>query len=588
MALNTDPSVEIKKQEEVLKHTKTLRDRWDADYAMARLEEFVYKIPTKEGSWDLAIPNRAKTEGNKIVDLLSYAKRKLWIPITDETKKTRETITATERLAIGILNLADSLVDGIPEEPKIQAQLSFYRTHRGATAMRVYLYVDDDGNLIPDITIWDILNSYWMTRKRRISWCDYISYMTEAEVKSEYDGWNGSVNETTGFVELHNVYECSEGKQAQEGVIIGKEYVKEPADLGLDYIPVRIKMGRSTPLVHSSESKDTLKDIGESYLANNRTVYPLEARLLSYKVTRAGQLAKAPKFIKYDSTGGGLPPDMSTDPNEKGSVIFLDVSKKHELVADNTMPRGTEISEAYADVAGMAERGGLARVAYGAIDQQIPAQGIDILTHSTQDVIKPFKQGIEEDFTWLAMEVCRQYKNGDFDETTFSGFDKSNNPFEAKISKEKVELKQFACELVPDLLRDKAANIGMAKEAVASRLLPRKMAIELAQVCEDSDLAMEMMASERISEMTELDAWEAVAHLAKDGQLLKAQTLQNKLMQMSQPPQGQSQPGMPTGPGSQSPGLQVAGMRPSMNAKTAMSSVPPSIQNAARNRQMGV
>jgi len=346
-------------------------------------------------------------------------------------------------------------------------------------------------------------------------------------------------------------------------VAINGEWVKEPDKHGLDYVPVRIKAGGSIPLIHDGKHTDAIEDVGEDYFAANRDMYVYESRLLSYNMTRAGQLAKAPRVVIYNSDLDPTVPDkFSKDPYVKGRTIFLDAAKGQALAEPLVPPSGVEINNMIAVTQGLESLGGLSRVAFGQIEQAIPAQGIDILRQSTLETINSFRTDIEKDFVWMAMEICRQFQHGKFKETELEGYDKSNNKFETKISKKDVMLKQFACELVPNLIRDKAASLGLAKEAVQNRLLPRKMAIEMAQLAEDTDAAMDMMAEERVSEMAEIDAWTAVTQLAKDGQPLKAQIILNKLMEMAQPKQPAP---TPTEGMAQPAGLAVANMRPRRN-----------------------
>ena len=95
MPLSTDPQDEVKKVQDVINTTDELRTRMDDDWGLFRLDEEIYSIPTAEGEWDRVISNRAPAEGNKIIDYLSYARRKLWIPLTEEKHKGRKSLTST-------------------------------------------------------------------------------------------------------------------------------------------------------------------------------------------------------------------------------------------------------------------------------------------------------------------------------------------------------------------------------------------------------------------------------------------------------------------------------------------------------------
>ena len=548
MALNSNPREELKKIDQC--KNQALRDRMDNDFALYRLDEDRYKIPKEEGEWETVITNRATAEANKLIDYLSYAKRKLWIPITEEAEIDRKKLAATERLAIGCLNLADMINEDIPEYVDIQSLASFFSVLRGWRTYRFLIRKEGD-KVIPDLAVWDTRNTYWLTGRKRLNWVCYKRWDTAFGIKEEYPDWNGTVEKETSLIEVDDIWGCETGKNAEEGVIIQDKWVKEPVDIGLSYIPIRIKAGRSAPLI-SDGKDDNIKMVGESFMANSRLLYSIESRLLSYKLTRAGQLAKPPLFIIYDSTRGGLPPQIEGDPYIKGRFIPIDTGKGQAL--DNkalTPPQAGDIDSTWATVVGLLGLGNLSPVAYGVINQALPAQGIDILTHSTMDALKPHKKAVESDFIWLAQETIRQYINGNFGELELEGYDKSANKFKSKITSKEIDTNwRFECELIPDLLRDKSANLGLASQAVRDRLLSRRSALDVSQLSDDPDAELARIDQEEAEAIAEVKLWRMVAEIVKDARLpdgsynpakmLEAQIIINKLEGMAQPAQPKS------------------------------------------------
>ncbi len=540
MALSHTPQEELDKIEKLDKYYSPLHARMDADWGRFCLEDQYYKIPTKEGEWDNVKTNRVVTEGNKLVDYLSYAKRKLWIPEGEETKADRESLSATEQLTIGVLSLADMLNEDIPEYVCFQSADSFYIVHRGWTCSFCYLY-EEDGKLTPQIASWDVRDTRWISGRKGLIWVSHIRYATKEQVKDEYEGWNGEADDT-GFVKIHDVWDKEE-----EAVIIGNVYVKKPTKHKLGYIPLRIKPGRSTPLIQGTNN---IAMMGESFQANYRELVQAESRLLTYNMTRAGQMAKAPYAYEYDSELGGVVEGISI-PDIKGKFIGFDVSKKQKYIGQLTPPSGNNIEASLDMLQGMANKGGLTNIAYGSIDQALQTGAIDILSRNTMDALKPFKLQVEKDYVWLAQEIARQYKNGDFGEMEFEGYDRHDKRFKAKINPDEINDNwRFTCELVPDLLKDMTQNLNNAVAAVKSKLLSKQTTRDKFALTEDPDHEQEIIDREDSEDIAGYKLGKMAIALHKDGDhdgeaIVMAERdklIQQARQQVGMPPEGQPSP----------------------------------------------
>ncbi len=538
MAISTSAADEVKKQIAVNTATLPLRERWDNDWALIRLTSALYKIPEEEGEWDNVVTNRAPAEFYKITDYLAYARRKLWIPIQSEDKKGRKELSQTELLANGCIYLADNLETGLPYQQKSQDALSFFRVARGWSASR-FLLREEEGKLKPDTAFWDPRNTYWMTGRQRLVWVCYERFATKEEIQDEYKGWNGTVDHNN-MASIKDVWsinldtdERTEGGlkpgDAQEAVIIGNEYVREPKKIGLDYLPIRINAGRTTPLIRDALHKDNIVMVGESLLASTRTMLPIESRLMSYELTRAGQLSKAPMVIKFDSNQDPIPPGYELDPSVKGRTIFLDAAKGQEFSERLIPPEGSNIVNMIGMVQTMLMIGGLTSLTHGMGPYPDTAQGTDIIAHKDLEKMNPFKLGIESDYVWWAEEIVRQYKNGDFDDYEIEGLDGANNPFKAKIKSDKIDTNwKFKCELIPDLLRDKAANLNWVTSAIKSGLISTETARDQAQIVIDTDLESQKVAREQARSVLNIGPVEAVLAMVDDH--IKSPTPQSRFI----------------------------------------------------------
>lgn len=590
---------ELDKLKEVESSKHDLNERMDHEFALYRGDEKEYAIPNTEGEWEKIITNRAMVEGNRVMDDLSYAARKLWIPVADEDHRDRTALSATERTAIGMLYLADVMNEDSPYFSDFQSLLASYRVMRGWGAVR-FLVREEDGKLIPDIAVWDPRNVNWIEGKKKLIWVSYTRYASKEMLLDEFPGWNGNSPSTldgisenkNDLIPVHDVWDCSNPeKPAQEGVIIDREYVKEPEDAKvgdflLNYIPVRIKAGKSLALI-SDDHSDNIKFVGQSYFTNNRHLYTLESRILSYQLTRASMLAKAPVVVEYDSgSGDPLPPEFDKDPYVKGRFIFLNKAKGQKLTEVLKPPSGTEIMEIYNSILGLEGIGGMNPVAFGRINTALPAQGIDILSHAALAIEMPFKKGVEDDIVWLAGEAVRQYKNGNFSEYEFEGYDKSNNSFYAKVKPKDInENWRFACELIPDLLRDKIAMLNAATTAVKSGLLSAQTARDQFQLVVDTDLEEQKVAKEKARAVFGIGEIEALMAYVEDYAKTKdPKTLfilnhaYKNLMQATMPQQPQAPAGGNIPAGGAAPGNR-------MTARRAQPTVPNEVMQAARRQQ---
>jgi len=593
--LSSNPADELKKLTAPGIARDELRQRMDDDYALFTLEKSMYQIPSEEGDWMTAVINPAATDGNRMIDLLSYAREKLVIEIEQEKKKGREALAATERAAIGLLNLADMVKEDCPEETTVKGTSAAYMVLRGWGAYRIIITQDEDDNdIIPEAAVWDTRNTYWNYGKDRMLWVCYTRYSTNEGIEDEYEGWNDKkhtsytlASGSAAYTPIYDIWKwVGPDKPVQNGVAINSEWVKEPRDVKVGgkpllYIPVRIKAGRSLPLVVGGTlSTDNIKHVGESFLVNTRDILPLESRLFSYRMTRARDLAQTANVVEYDGAkSGGNPPSGFEKASTRGRTAYLDSSKGQKLAERMTPPQGNEIDLAAAQAANMRISGsGMGPVAYGMPPYPDTAQGTDIINHNILDAIKPFKLGLEQDRAWMAQEFIRQYKYGNFKERTFEGYDKNGKRFEVKVKPQDINDNwRFKCELVLDLVTDENIHVGMAATEVKTGLLSKQTARDKHNLAPDPDAEQAIIDRERAEEIGELALLRTAKELwdeKDDFSRLQAQQIFIKLMQ-SQP---QPQQGMAGQPGVMPPEATAGGARPR---------IPTPVREAARQQVGG-
>ncbi len=518
--------------------TASLRERMESDFDLMSLEPF--EIPKEEGEWESFTTNSPATLADSVTNTLSDARLKLWIPVTNEKKRDRDALTMTEQLANGAIWLANQQLCAIPEGIDLQSELCFYAVKRGWTVLRCYLdEMKEHGanKLVVNIAVWDILNTFWMTGAKGAIWNGYRRYASKEQLYEEY-GVNSATEDKYGRILVYNVWDNDE-----EGSFSAGEWIKKPENHGLDHIPVSIRPSGSTPLIQSTNRTDTIKHVGESVISKNRAMYEIESRLHSYALTRASQSAKAPMIVLYDSSiSGGKPPEMAEDPWVQGHVIFLDKGKGQELQRFLEQPSNADIIQMQARTAGMISMGGMAPIAYGQINQALPAAAVDMLTDAARQTLKPYKKNVEQQFKWLAEEITKQYKNGNFSEMELEGYDQKGKKFHVEVDPTKIKDNwHFEAELKTNLVRDEIGKMGLAIQAVTNRILSRQTARDKYVDIDDTDLEAQIIDREAAEEETMMRDWQLLDSVLSDdpqnpANILTARAILNRIMMASQPP----------------------------------------------------
>ena len=231
--------------------------------------------------------------------------------------------------------------------------------------------------------------------------------------------------------------------------------------------------------------------------------------------------------------------------------------------------------------------GGLSDIVSGAPPFPLTAQGTDIISHFAMDVMKPPQRLMERTEKWTAEEVVRQYKNGDFGENMMEGYDKSSNRFRIKVKPTDIDDNwRFECKLVPDLLRDKNMNMGIASQGIQSGIFSRKTAMDVTQMVKDPQQEIENINSEQAEGVLNIGAVDKLisyieefskSHEPRD--LRRVQVATDALAQLTQP-KGKGAPNVDGVPKS----IQSGATASATNAPPEVP-VPPEVREAMRGIQ---
>jgi hypothetical protein len=528
--IDSSVTEELQKFKDAEKRLQPLKDRMDADFKVARGDQF--EMPTSEGKWESVTWNRPKAEAWKMINILGTAELKLFIDVPSKASTSeKEKLSIMESIVNGFLYSYELVNDGIQDQPALQTLMAFYRVVRGWGSYRLIIDTDDEGEPFLDLAVWDTRNAIWIPGRNGTLKVDYQRYISKESAEEEFEGFNGQVG-LDGMVAVHDIWDLGKPEKVDKkydlnrivknAIICGGEYVKEPetvlvGEMALDRLPIRIKAGGTIPMIYDNTGDDYIKYVGESWIGNNRNIIEPINRALSYRLTRAGMEAKMPQVIYYDSKGGDKPPNFDKDPFVKNSIIFLDRAKGQELAPGLPISPGARINESLSDLLTMADQGGLNPIAFGEGDASMTALGVDLLNRNTNQHILPFHDGLKGDFVWMAHEICKQFKAGNFESAKFKGYDSKRNPFNVSGKPADIlEDQKFKCDLVIDELRDRATHSGMAIQEVKEKLISKREALEIHQLSNDPDRTLELIDRETYEQSMETPLISGILDMIKD------------------------------------------------------------------------
>ena len=336
-------------------------------------------------------------------------------------------------------------------------------------------------------------------------------------------------------------------------IVINGVFVKKPTKHDVGHIPVLVKMVGSTPVIQSTRWVDTLEDSGESIYGSNRDLYEHKNKMMTLLNTIVSLGAHNPLAL-YSSGGKKT---FQRSPYYKGAVVNFDIDKgeKAEALYKPEMPR--DVAALLGGIQRDLSTGGIAPIAQGELNFQLPYSGIKELIEAARSIIKPRQQAIEETLEWMFRELTTQYADGGFPELRLHGANDKNEYFDMKVTSEDISGEWFPeIKLLPTLPEDDAAKHAMAKLAVETGLVSKKTARDKYLGIPDTDGEDWSITVERAEEIPSVQIRKFVMSLIRDGKMEMANAImgeyyQNQAQEQGTPDQGnppvepQFAPGLP-------------------------------------------
>lgn len=535
MALRTEEEIKKAVKESIDKE-RDLRDRFEADYGKWRLESY-----NRGRDYKSFTSNKPLTLADLIIDFLVRGNQQIRIPIDKEIEAERKNLNNAERLLIGLLKLNDLRL-GAMVMPDLVSQMAWHSVVRGWYALRVYIKKNEDGSTQAVIDCWDRFHTHYDMGSEGLLWVCHTRVANKAQIKAEY-------NIDVAGTNIFNFWHKDKGRiydfwdDEVKAVIVDGKFVLGPEPHGVNHIPCRIIAAGATPFIESEKYRDTIKDVGESWLAANRNLVEPLNELYSDLLTIVARGAKIP--LGGYGTQGGLVLDDSPYRLDRTQaiVIPLDRDKQQEIkpLMEPTMPKDAAVT---ANVFSTQwQEGGVPESVYGQLGFQISGYALSQLREGLNKAIGRGLGAIERGGDWLLRELLSQFKTG-FKSVKVEGKDSRNKYFgPVELSPSDVDGDWFPeFRLKAQLPEDEVAKWQMARIAKEgdNPLWSNHSINDILLGVQDPDLEEDLKALERAKRLPPVELRRFATILAKQGRPDLAQEVMNMLAQMMQPP---AQPG---------------------------------------------
>jgi len=479
-------------------NVSALREQQEKDFSL--WGPYKFQMPKKEGKWEEVTTNSPKILANKILGLLMASRLQLFIEVEEEKRKGREKLSNTEKLANGAIWLADREATKVPSGKKLQSTLSTYAVLKGGTVKSVYWYMNGD-KPVCDIKGYDPTYCQWIEGGNDILWFCHRDYVTEDFLKHTY---KKELTEGFSYGKGDRILTYTFWDDDEWKVSINGEYIDGERH-GLGYVPVNIRSCGPAPYIQSENDSNTMKWSWMSCFANNRDIYDLESKMLSIESSKAIESGKIKIAGEWDSekSAGNLPDGIEKlgySSGGRNEIVMFDAAKGQKFGGMVQPPSNVVVDQFLTRIRGMDVIGSIDPIAFGQMTRSGSGALAAELRAAALEFINPFKDCVQEDFVWVAEEVVKQFKNGEYEKVSIEGVDRGKNreqrKFHIDLEPKDIEEKRFDCNLVADRLRDEVQELGAAIQKVSYGLSSRRTAMLRHNIVEDPDREQDIMDEE--------------------------------------------------------------------------------------------
>jgi len=421
---------------------KGLHDRMDEDMGLYELQDFELDIFS-----DSLTFNEPRHMGDMVIQLCTGSILMLTVE-TEEQDQDKDSII--EQFHLSFLKSADEWLS-LMLEAKLKQALSFYGAVRGWMVLRVTVYRDDEGKLVPCIMALDPRHVKWGVGMGGFVWVAYETWRTAEEILLDY-----------GVRSDAEVGKITDFWTGNENIILldDKEIKRFKHNVG--YPPFVIIPCSNQPKIMGSdmsEAKKHLRGWGESVFAANRKLYPVLNKILSIWLSLVVKAHKPGGFIITDDDEV----NVEELPYGSGTAMKLPIGSSWVPVQPADIARSTP--ELFGQVAAAVQRGGISWVTYGQLwkGQELSGNALEELKQGLSKIVTPILDSLGSSFQRVARMVEDQFMSyGEVWQA--EGYDTKGNHFFKAIEPSDISGNhEIRFEFLSITPQEEASNIAKAQ-----------------------------------------------------------------------------------------------------------------------------
>ena len=409
-------------------------DRFDKDWDLYTLKAWQPGVEEPLSPEDVYTTNAPRVLAEKVIAFIAATELIVRISNDDATEPQEDINDAAELLAIGLARLCDKRLQHVGHPP-VKEALAFYATVRGRyAAARAVLRKDSSSRTFPDILPMDPRHLVIEWGEEEPLWCAYRMTYTRQEVAARYGSmsWDDSrPDESPEYVyeycglQKNQKYEADSNNPFWArpnlyiaGTVIQNHWVKPIRDLHTLHFPVNaVPVDAQPHLTPTERGETTLEHFGESVFAENRGVWAIRNRAISYGVDLMGKAADPRTKVK--SLDGTMTLDEGA--TEKGAQIPLSTANGEDAEnydeADISRSAGFILAALNEDHVA----GALPPQAFGLLDKPLSSVALRQLGNNLEHRVMPRMKAVAACVEMCIQNMLDQYETGAYDPFPVSG-----------------------------------------------------------------------------------------------------------------------------------------------------------------------
>ncbi|MHC4435476.1 MAG: hypothetical protein ACYTBS_26905 [Planctomycetota bacterium] len=417
-----------RKEQVFLKRTEIMDD----EYAWG-WKNVAFNPPAIEGipPKDAVTTNFPYILARKTSNMVGFADRMIRVEDDADNQEFRDANNATERLSIGMIELADERLLNSGMKGTVQGMNGWFSVVRGAwIATRALLLKDYKGETIVDMEPIDPRNLVFEKGKGEPLWAAIVTQRSKQDIRDEYPDFkfeseDSSMNadddndENVRVVDYYWKGTKKDGKGMEgkylNAVVINNQFAKKTTNTHAEKFPVVIRLVGNNPGVMNYTLKDDiegvrdipgLEDVGHSIFTALKHTKPQVDRLASYRMAlTAKQVQGTMKVFSRDGTK-----ELDQDPFESGAELNLSTDNNENVELVPIAQLSADAAQLEAELRLDESNAGLSDPALGRTNSPVSGAALQILTQADAEVVAPYISAVESLLLGCLEALIAQYE----------------------------------------------------------------------------------------------------------------------------------------------------------------------------------